>query len=138
MKTCKRCSMNKPINEFYTHPKMTDGHLNICKECVKNRVKKHRQENDSVREYDRWRYQNTKGRKEKATLVAKRWRERNPTAYKAHTALNNAIRDGKLMRQRCQICGDENSHAHHHDYTKPLDVEWLCAKHHHRKHHGHT
>jgi hypothetical protein len=114
---------------------MADGHLNICKECVKTRVKKHRHENDSVREYDRWRYQNTKGRKEQFIKNANRWRETNPIAYKAHTALNNAVRDKKIVKQPCSICGDVNSHAHHADYNQPLNVEWLCAKHHQRKHH---
>lgn len=34
-KKCRKCGIIKPISEFYTHPKMLDGHLNVCKDCVK-------------------------------------------------------------------------------------------------------
>jgi hypothetical protein len=43
---------------------------------------------------------------------------------------------GELIREPCLVCGDTKSHAHHEDYTKPLDVVWLCMTHHrfiHRK-----
>ena len=45
--------------------------------------------------------------------------------------LNNKIRDGKIIRGKCIICGSENFiEAHHRDYSKPLEVIWLCRKHH--------
>jgi len=134
-KVCRRCETEKDISDFYIHTQMADGHLNICKPCVKNRVRNHRKDNDSVREYDRWRYQNHPKRKEAAAVNTKKYRKENPDKYKAHNALNNAIRDKKIQKQPCKICGDKNVHAHHEDYSKPLDVVWLCALHHHRHHH---
>ncbi|RUU22662.1 hypothetical protein EN883_18610 [Mesorhizobium sp. M7A.F.Ca.AU.002.06.1.1] len=62
------------------------------------------------------------------------WREENPVAYKAQTAVSNAVRDGRLFKQPCEFCGDDEVHAHHRDYTKPLEVVWLCPKCHHRLH----
>ncbi len=41
-----------------------------------------------------------------------------------------AIQQGRLERQVCEICGDERTHAHHDDYSKPLSVRWLCPRHH--------
>ena len=52
----------------------------------------------------------------------------------AHTMASNAIKSGQLIRQPCEVCGNTRAHAHHDDYTKPLDVRWLCPKHHCRLH----
>ena len=53
-----------------------------------------------------------------------------PQAKIAHKLTQAAIKDGRLVRQPCEICGDPRSHAHHPDYDQPLNVQWLCNRHH--------
>lgn len=113
---------------------MADGYLNFCKDCVKSRVTNHRKENvESFREYDRER---SKAPKRQAHLkqVSKQNNERYPEKRKARTAVSNALRDGRLFKQPCQVCGNTKSEAHHPDYSKPLEVEWLCKLHHEEVH----
>ena len=87
-----------------------------------------RRDKEKVRARDRARSR-TPERREHNQRNTKRWREENPEKYAAQIAVNNAVRDGKLEREGCLFC-DAPAHAHHHDYTKPLDVTWLCPRHH--------
>ncbi len=58
----------------------------------------------------------------------------NPEKRKAHVKIKYAIRAGKIRRSPCVECSEPKSHAHHTDYSKPLQVIWLCAICHKRKH----
>ncbi len=49
---------------------------------------------------------------------------------RAHQQVAQAISTGKLIRGRCEVCSSEKAEAHHDDYKKPLDVRWLCRRHH--------
>lgn len=52
-KKCFICGKVKPIDEFYKHSQMGDGHLNKCKECTKAYMKK-RQQDGLIKDID-WR-----------------------------------------------------------------------------------
>lgn len=41
---------------------------------------------------------------------------------------------GKLKQEPCKVCGNDNSQKHHEDYTKPLNVIWLCRECHLKEH----
>lgn len=47
---------------------------------------------------------------------------------------NARINTGVLVRFPCEVCGVTKVDAHHDDYGKPLDVRWLCRKHHNEHH----
>ncbi len=81
------------------------------------------------REYDKLR-SSFPHRKKYKKRQHRAWKEANPEKYRAQTLVNNSLRDGKLVRQPCVVCGDTQVHGHHEDYSKPLDVTWLCHLHH--------
>lgn len=143
MKVCRSCGVEKDIGSFYKHPKMLDGHLNICIDCTKVRVKKHRDANiEKIREYDKSRannpkrvqarleYSKTERGKEATKKARKNYAENYPMKRAAHVVAGNAIRDGRLIRETsCSECGSSESiEGHHDDYSKPLDVRWLCRQ----------
>ena len=115
---------------------MNDGHLSQCKSCVKARVRRHRTDNiERIREYDRGR-SNLPHRVALRREIFEAYKENQPERRAAHTAVGNALRCGRLSKHPCTFCGaTDNIEAHHHDYSLPLDVTWLCTPCH-RKFHG--
>lgn len=72
--------------------------------------------------------------KEKIKLYRKDWVLRNRNKQIAHQIIQNLIKTNKIKRMSCEICSDPKTDAHHHDYTKPLEVAWLCRIHHTEEH----
>jgi hypothetical protein len=62
------------------------------------------------------------------------WSRSNPEKRRAQKMVETAVRTGKLPRSPCERCGSLKAEAHHEDYSKPLDVSWLCRKHHLARH----
>ncbi len=63
------------------------------------------------------------------------WRRANMAKYTAHLAVQRALVSGTLQRQGCEVCGRDVVDAHHDRYDEPLNVRWLCRRHHVRLHH---
>lgn len=80
-------------------------------------------------------YQQTETGKKKMEEARSRWVEKNPHKRKAHHAVASAVKIGELKKGVCAVGVDCNGRieAHHDDYSKPLDVRWLC-----KRHHAHT
>lgn len=146
-KRCFKCLQTLPLESFYKHAQMGDGHLNKCKECSKKDVIENRLARlDYYRSYDKRRasvphrvrareqYQQTAAGKRAIARARKKYKERYPERYKAKTALGNAVRDGRVERLPCFVCGGNETHGHHPDYSSPLDVVWLCRGHHRQAH----
>jgi ribosomal protein S27AE len=57
------------------------------------------------------------------------YRLKYPKKVKAHRAINNGIRDGKVFKgSECEACGSTGLlNGHHDDYDKPFIVRWLCS-----------
>lgn len=152
-KKCIKCGMIKDLNSFYKHPQMKDGCLNKCKDCcIKESIINSKKE--SVKRYNRNRPNKTE-RNEKnklrmkklkienyekyneiVTKQRKNYRQNHPEKYKATAILNESLRKGEIIKSDfCMFCNKVcNTEAHHQDYSKPLDVIWLCSECHHNLH----
>lgn len=63
-------------------------------------------------------------------------RANHPERARARNAVRSALRNGKLAKQPCAICGSPSTHAHHWSYDEPLEVTWLCPIHHKEVHYA--
>lgn len=123
MKTCFKCGVEKPIDEFYKHPQMADGHLNKCKACTKLDMANDRHTKPRVREYDRERAK-LPHRAALRAKVAEAWRKKYPERSRAQ---QRAKRAHQLTPERCEGCGlKKRLERHHPDYSRPTDVVFLC------------
>lgn len=62
--------------------------------------------------------------------------ERRQMHTKSRALSNYAVRVGRLVKQPCEVCGNEDVEIHHVDYFEPLNVRWLCFVHHRNLMHG--
>ena len=144
MKKCFKCGVEKPLAEFYKHPQMADGYLHKCKICFREEMREnhHRKMQDvefilSERERNRKRAKDNPKveNSERSNESKSKYIKNNPEKRRAHVIVGNAIRAGRLVPQPCEVCGTkENVQAHHDDYSKPLEVKWLCVKDHNEYH----
>ena len=109
IRSCSRCHEFKPLAEFDHSRRSRDGRHHRCKDCDRKRDKE-RALNGSL----------------KRTLQG--WTSRNPLAAKAHKIFQRAIKRGDRERGPCAECGKPKGHGHHADYSKPLDVTFLCHR----------
>jgi hypothetical protein len=76
--------------------------------------------------------------REKMAAYHREYRKNNKEKWQAQDRVHTALENGTLTKEPCEVCGEKHGvDAHHDDYSKPLDVRWLC-KSHHRKHHVQT
>lgn len=124
IKRCFKCDAELPIANFYKHPMMADGHLGKCKACTRYDARQNRAaKRDYYIAYDRKRSKSP----ERIKAIGA---SRAPHKAKATRMVHAAIKQGKMTKMPCEVCGEVKSEAHHPDYSKPLEVMWLCRKHH--------
>lgn len=89
----------------------------VCRACNAQRLRDHRASNQG------W-----------STKKNRKWGDQNPEKRRAHKRVEYALKTGRLIRQPCERCGTERAQAHHDDYSRPLEVTWLCQAHHRQRH----
>ena len=73
-------------------------------------------------------YRATKGGKSKHREDAAKYRKRYPEKIYARKLVQRLVKEGKIEKPSHCLCGNSPVEAHHSDYSKPLEVEWLCNK----------
>ncbi|WP_201319072.1 hypothetical protein [Paenibacillus sp. EPM92] len=150
---CSRCLEIKELSAFPFQKKSATGYAGLCRKCSYQRNKaaiQRRRERDPLKELNYKReYQS---RPEVRGKVRERYvqsRTSNPEKYKAkeatqkqsekgkaRNALRNAVHAGKIVKpEKCEQCKTiGNVEGHHPDYSKPLEVVWLCRPCHRKVH----
>lgn len=153
-KRCACCLTVRIVAEFSGDRSRPDGLSRNCSKCDAERIKQRRlRDGDLLRARERQRYSADPDRQRKAAaeyrrsdrgkrlnaLAVQRYRARNAEKHAAHVEVRKAIAAGILTKpDRCELAhlGGCNGRleAHHHDYTRPLEVRWLCVSHHQSRH----
>jgi hypothetical protein len=149
-KTCTRCRITLPVDKFSKRKSHNGKHYpsSLCKPCATAKAAEWAKNNPKKRKaiWRRHAEQNREAYAEANRLYYRRHRETrmqslqrywdaNPGKREARHAVAYAIQTGRLTRKPCEECGSQKTvHAHHHDYSKPLDVKWLCSLCHGKEH----
>lgn len=153
MKRCYLCKLEKPLDEFHKCATRKDGLQTKCIPCQRE-YQRIRRSTAEGKEYDRIRrkiynsklstkelrkeaqrrYRATDYGKSKTKERSLRFRQTQTFKVAAHSKFKSAIKSGLISRQPCEICGKSPADGHHFDYSKPLDVRWLCRLHHAKEH----
>ena len=110
-KQCTYCKKTKPISEFAKDRRTSDGMQYKCRECSRLL--------SAI---------NYKKKKEQRKAACYQRREKHPKQHAAQIITSSAIKCMELVNpNKCEACGVEcKPQAHHCDYSRPLDVMWLC------------
>ena len=113
-KYCQKCK-NKDV-PFIKNSVGANGNIHyLCRECNTLRAKKYRQ--------------TMQGKRAVFTAVYKSIKK-HPEKQAARMKLNYHVRRGYIVKPTvCDVCNNTRSiQGHHGNYSKPLEVEWLCRE----------
>lgn len=131
-KTCTKCKIEKPLSEYHKSSSKyaLDGHFYYCKVCKSSVSSVEYKKNREGYFRRAKKFRSTEKGKELAKKNYYDTKKNRPVIYAARVALNNAVQNGTLKRLPCEACGALKTDGHHPDYSRPLEVNWLCRLHH--------
>ena len=143
LKTCSTCKIEKPLDEFHKHRAKKFGVHGVCKSCRKAYSKTPAGRAADARAGAKYsktpagKAAHARGRAKYRKSPAGRAVLATPEGRNKRNAINNAIRDGRLIKPDVCVFNDSvcegQIEGHHHlgyDREHWLDVQWLCAEHH--------
>jgi hypothetical protein len=119
-KTCSKCGKEKGLKHFDKNPGRKHDVHSQCKDC---KVIYRLENAEKIKAY-----RQTGANKESRRIGSIKYRLKFPHVGKATGLLNRAVRLGEIIPSDiCSACNKKSkTEAHHHDYSKPLEVVWLC------------
>ena len=134
MKTCTKCGVEKHLDEFQNNRTKPGGKTSQCKLCLAKRQREYAKGpgREIVQAIEKRKAQKPE-RKAYHAAANKAWIKNNRKRKSAQNVLGKHVRAGKINPLPCFECGDP-AEAHHPDYDRPLDVIWLCPRHHKEAH----
>lgn len=138
MKVCSKCHEAKPLADFTVDRRIHGGRTGTCRACAAAR----RFLTPDQRRRKRERDQERRARMPEKQRENQRANRRKPELRRHHNArrsLCRALQQGRIVRPpTCSACGAGGRiEGHHHDYSRALDVEWLCSSCHAKRHRKH-
>lgn len=133
MYLCAKCGELKPEYGFARAKHLPRGRSYLCKICKKAYDIAYRDVSAEANK-QRASYSYAKNR-DKRLRYYKEYAIKNKHKRQAKDKVRWALFKGRLTKGPCEVCGALKVQAHHNDYSKPLEVKWLCPRHHQRLHH---
>ena len=122
-KKCPLCKVTKNLEEFRRSKNRADGRDAVCRKCKVEKETIYREKNrEKIREAQRNHYN-----KNSELIKEKRKKYYDPVKSKARWLAK------KIEAKQCIFC-DKKGERHHKDYSKPLDIVFLCKSHHKQVH----
>jgi hypothetical protein len=129
MKNCIKCHETKPLACFLKDKRNSDGHTGYCRKCANARHRERYKADPSGWRRREREYARRHPERVRAAVRAKR--ARYPDRDRARHMVAYAVEKGEMVRpSHCERCdrNDTRIEAHHPDYSRPLDVEWICTR----------
>jgi hypothetical protein len=148
VKACVRCKVTQLRSAFVQDRRSRDGLQSYCRSCANAAARKYRHTEAGRalrREYKKRPYvraQMARRRRERRASAhptqraldrrhAAKFKMMYPEKVLARQTLQKAVSRGLVKRPaNCSSCclpSRRTLHGHHDDYSKPLDVVWLCG-----------
>ncbi|USL89278.1 homing endonuclease [Bacillus phage vB_BceH_LY2] len=126
-------------NEEYIKEKQREYRVNNRDKRYEYQKEWQRKNKDKLAQYQKKYFESDKGiQKRREATNRYRFKPENKIKEEARMLVKKAISEGELVRpDYCSKCGVEAYvECHHKDYTKPLEVDWLCKPCHEEEHHA--
>ena len=137
MRKCTRCKIEKEETEFHVQWRNNRNRYypcRHCRECDKKLCAEYYKNNREklIKKTAEW----VKNNPERDKENRKNYFDNNRQKIYARGEVAYRLRLGEIVKPKnCENCEIEKKlSAHHTDYSKPLDIQWLCKECHLEKH----